>query len=246
MAEVTLASRFGRAVFFAVRIYRLETVLEIGGCDGDGSTQVILKAMLPLARRKFVCLEIDDKHAENLKKNVASFDWVKPLKESSISWSSFTLRHFERDVWSRHPSSDPEVKKRVYQYWLRDCEQLRTAPQGYLEKHDDFFDGVLLDGGVFTGDDEFRLLRDRTDCFMLDDVFSGFKNARVETELRTDNDWTAVFIDRHERLGTAIYVRKSRRPRLLTKCARLLSAAAALRLVLLKERLHQPPFSFAQ
>lgn len=220
MAEVTFNSKFGRAVFITVRVYQLRVVLEIGSCDGDGSTQVLAEAMRPFVGHRLVCLEIDEERFGNLRRNVAAMPWIEPRQESSISWGAFTLRDFENDVWSRHPSRDEATRERVHGYWLRDCRYLKGVATGYLERDQTRFDATLLDGGVFTGDDEFRLLRERTDCFMLDDVFSGFKNARVEAILRDDRDWKRLFADRTERLGTAIYVRKTRQPSASVKLLR--------------------------
>lgn len=229
MAELILNSRFGRAIFRTIRVYRLSRVLEIGSRDGDGSTQVLIAALHPLAKRRLVCLEIEEPHAETLQRHTSAYPWVEARCESSISWSSFTLRDFDRDVWVHYSSKDEEKHRRIRGHWTRDVQYLQSIERGFLEHSREFFDAALLDGGVFAGDDEFRLLKDRVDCFMLDDVFHGFKNRRVHDRLLADPDWVCVFEDRSERLGTSIFVRRSRRPNLSRRWLRHLVAEVALR-----------------
>ncbi len=229
MAELILNSRFGRAIFRTIRVCQLRRVLEIGSRDGDGSTQVLIAAMQPLPDKRLVCLEIEKPHEIKLRANTAAYNWVETRCESSISWSSFTLRDFDRDVWRHYSSTDEEKQRRIRGHWTRDIQYLQSIESGFLERSREFFDAALLDGGVFTGDDEFRLLRDRVDCFMLDDVFHGFKNRRVHESLLTDPAWTCVFEDRSERLGTSIFVRRHRLPRLARRWFRGLVAEAALR-----------------
>ncbi len=229
MAELILNSRFGRAIFRTVRVCRLSRVLEIGSRDGDGSTQVLIAAMQPLPDKRLVCLEIEEPHAANLRCNTAAYPWVDARCESSISWSSFTPRDFARDVWAHYASADEEKERRIHGYWQRDIEYLKSVDQGFLEGSIENFDAALLDGGVFTGDDEFRLLRDRADCFMLDDVFRGFKNRRVHDQLLADPAWVCIFEDRMERLGTSIFVRRRRWPAFPRRWLRRAVAEAALR-----------------
>ncbi len=208
MAEVVLHSGFAKAVFLAVRVFGLRNVLEIGSYDGDGSTQVLIAAMRRLHPKRLVCLEMrEDRHA-NLRKNTASFDWVEPVCASTISWESFSNRDFERDVLPHLGELPDAAVQRRKGFWDSDVRLIREAPAGYLETNQESFDGVLIDGGAYSAFDEFRLLRTRSRCFMLDDVFRGFKNKKVFDTLVTDRAWFAFHVDTLNRNGTAIFCRK--------------------------------------
>lgn len=188
MAEVVLHSGFAKAVFLAVRVFRLRNVLEIGSYDGDGSTQVLIAAMRWLHPKRLVCLEMrEDRHA-NLRKNTAAFPWVEPVCASTISWNSFSNRDFETDVLPHLGELSEAAIARRKSFWESDVRLIKEAPAGHLEATSEAFDGVLIDGGAYSAFDEFRLLRDRCRCFMLDDVFRGFKNKKVFDTLVTDRD----------------------------------------------------------
>jgi len=210
MAEITMHCKFGRAVFRAVRSYSLRKILEIGSFDGDGSTQVLAVAMAPLPGRDLTCLEMREDRFSNLLRNTSHLPWVKAVRASSIAWESFTAKDFDKDVWPGFGDLPKDVYDRVKSWWVDDVRHIKQETQGFLEQTKNGFDAALIDGGEFSGFDEFRLLKDRVDCFFLDDVFHAFKNRRVYEVLLASTDWRAVFIDRADRNGTAIFVRKTR------------------------------------
>jgi hypothetical protein len=236
MAELTIDSIFARAVFLTVRRFKLKNVLEIGSFDGDGSTQVLISAMKPFRNKKLTCLETKKDRAKNLRANTNTYSWVVPVCQSSISWESFTLRNFDRDIWKFYGSNDPALKARIRSLWDHDILEMQAAGCGFLEMCKEHFDAALLDGGVFTGYDELRLLREKTDCFMLDDVFKGFKNKFVHSELKKDPAWVEIFKDQKERLGTSIFIRKTRLGKFLKNHGPGLKSKMQLALYLLRVR----------
>ena len=210
MPEITINNTFGRAMFRVIRGHSFRRILEIGSFDGDGSTQVLVVAMAPLAGKDLTCLEMREDRFANLLKNTGHLPWVTAVRASSISWDSFSARDFDKDVWPAFSISAGNVYETVKSWWDDDVRHIRTETRGFLEETDACYDAVLIDGGEFSGFDEFRLLKDRSDCFFLDDVFQTFKNRQVFDVLQSDPGWEAVFIDRSERNGTAIFVRKLR------------------------------------
>ena len=210
MPEITIHNEFGRAMFRAIRAFSLRKILEIGSFDGDGSTQVLAVAMAPLESPDLTCLEMREDRFANLLRNTAHLPWVKAVRTSSIAWDSFSARDFDKDVWPSFGGQPKDVYDRVKSWWVDDVRHIKAETQGFLEQIGTCFDAALIDGGEFSGFDEFRLLKDRVDCFFLDDVFHTFKNRRAYEVLHADTDWHAVFIDRSERNGTAIFIRKTR------------------------------------
>jgi len=210
MPEITLHSGFGRAMFRTIRAFSLRRILEIGSFDGDGSTQVLAVALAPLESPDLTCLEMREDRFSNLLRNTAHLPWVKAVRASSVGWGSFTARDFDKDIWPSFGSQPKDFYDRVKSWWVDDVRHIKAETRGFLDQSDAGFDAALIDGGEFSGFDEFRLLKDRVDCFFLDDVFHAFKNRKVYEALHIDADWHAVFIDRSERNGTAIFVRKAR------------------------------------
>lgn len=209
MAEITLEQQFSRSMFLAVRTFRLANVLEIGSYDGDGSTQVLIAAMKKLSPKRLVCLEMRQDRFANLRTNTSRYPWVEPVCASTVSWEAFSSRDFEADVLPYlEPSLDAAAIQRRKGFWESDALIVKTCRRGYLEESTETFDAVLIDGGAYSAYDEFRLLRDRSRCFMLDDVFRGFKNKRVFEALVTDKSWFPFHVDALHRNGTAIFCRK--------------------------------------
>jgi len=209
MAEIILNSEFGRAIFLTVRTLHLRSVLEIGSYDGDGSTQVLIESLLPFKQKRLVCLEMRSERHANLCANTKAWNWVEANCAPSVSWESFSCRDFETDVWPGFHSEDPELHQTVKGWWEEDVRMLRESErEAFLDTNEESFDGVLIDGGEFSGYDEFRLLRDKTKCFILDDVFKVFKNRKVYESLRSDPEWACIQENREERNGTAIFCRK--------------------------------------
>ena len=128
-----------------------------------------------------------------------------------MGWNSFTLRDFEKDVWSSSFNGLRYPKEQVRGWHAEDLASISQVDRGFLEDSAEAWDAVLIDGGEFFGWDEFRLLRSRTRCFFLDDAFQAFKTFRVRLELSNDPDWRLVWSDARLRNGAAIFVHRSLR-----------------------------------
>ena len=214
MAEVTRQDSFGRAIFRTIRDYGFRSVLELGSFDGDGSTQVLIKALATASDPRLVCLEAAPERFKNLESNTRAYPWVKNVCASTISPSSFTLADFDVDVWNSPHNHLEFPYEQVKGWWEEGLQYLATIDNGYLDTVDENFDAVLIDAGEFCGYDEFRLVKDRTKCLMLDDVFKAYKNSRVHAVLLADPGWKLVWEDRMIRHGASIFVRAGIQPSL--------------------------------
>ena len=92
-----------------------------------------------------------------------------------------------------------------------DVEKISKIPSGFLDNSKDIWDAVLIDGGEFCGYDEYRGVKYRTKCIMLDDCYRSFKTTRVRKELLMDPDWQLEWEDIYRRNGAAIFVHKNLR-----------------------------------
>jgi hypothetical protein len=212
MAEVTNKDPFGKQICKSILKYRIYSILEIGAFNGDGSTQVIAEALSKKKKKvSLTSLEYDPQRFIELKKNTEKYNFVKTINQSSIGRDSFTSWDFDLDVWT---SSYNGLKKsfdleQVRGWHQNDVELIKQISSGFLEDNTDSWDAVLIDGGEFCGYDEFRLVKDRTQCIMLDDSYKAFKTFRARVELESDPDWTLEWFDPNIRNGASIFVRKS-------------------------------------
>ena len=141
--------------------------------------------------------------------NITRYTSVRPMQASSLGCDSFTLRDFEKDVWSSSFNGLRYPKEQVAGWHAEDTSRISQVAHGFLEESNESWDAVLIDGGEFFGWDEFRMLRSRSRCFFLDDAFHAFKTFRVRVELSQDPDWRLVWADPHLRNGAAIYVHRT-------------------------------------
>ena len=213
MAEITRDDEFGRAIIDCIVKYSLANNLEIGSWDGTGSTQCFIEGMLRLDRPIHLqCLEIKEDRYNDLCLNTKPYNWVDCYNASSVNVSK--LLKFE-DIWDseyngikNYTSSTREIVKGWYN---GDRSLMMNFDEGFLEGNKDFFDGVLIDGGEFTGFEEFKLLKDRTRAFFLDDTYNAYKTKQASYELSIDPEWKLESFSNTIRNGYAIYVKNEQR-----------------------------------
>jgi len=221
MAEITINDGFGKAIYNVILKYRLYSVLEIGAYNGDGSTQVIAHALSHKGDAvSLTSLEYNPDRYKELVKNTLRYPFVHPVNSSSIGNKSFTARDFENDVWEKpYNGLRGRYEKSLVKSWHDyDLHEIDRNPLGYLESSTTNWDAVLIDGGEFMGYDEFRLIKDRTSCIILDDAFHAFKTFRARLELLGDPCWALEWESKKIRNGAAIFVRKTlKKESLLTR-----------------------------
>ena len=208
MPEITLADEFGQAIARTILTYGYSSAIEIGSWDGSGST-AILANVLPRTSGtpRLVCIESERDRFGQLAARYADLAWVECYHGSSISLASLTPQTFD-DVWLSEHNRLRYPREQVEGWWNQTREYLATVPAGYLEDHpEERFDVALIDGGEFSGWDEYLLLRERVKCFMLDDVFSAYKCARAHASLRGRSEWECVWSSAYVRNGASIWVR---------------------------------------
>lgn len=211
MAEITDKSGFGKAIQQTILKYKISSFLEIGAFDGDGSTQVIARALQKKKRKdiRLVSLEYNLERFKNLIKNTRQYSFVTTVNDSSIGRDSFTAWDFDKDVWLSPYNGINYEREEVKKWHQYDVDQISKTPSGFLDNSKDNWDVVLIDGGEFCGYDEYRSVKYRTKCIMLDDCYRAFKTNRVRKELLSDPDWILEWEEIDRRNGAAIFVHKS-------------------------------------
>lgn len=207
-AEITGDDRFGRAITLTIEAAGITSVLEIGSFDGLGSTQVFINALRGLDSPRLVCLEANPSRHQELLLRTLEYPWVRAVCQSSISLASLTPQDFDRDVWLSPYNGLRYPRDTVAGWWEQSQRYLACVREGYLEATTETFDAVLIDGDEFTGYDEFRLIKDRVRCIMLDDAFGAYKCHRANRELAADPAWYPVWCDSSVRNGAAIWHRR--------------------------------------
>jgi len=220
MPEVTIKDTFGRAIYKTISKYNINTVLEIGAFNGDGSTQVIARALKRKHTRvSLTSLEYDNERFRELVRNTCNYGFVKTINQSSIGKDSYTQWDFDKDVWESpfNGLKGTFSKEKVKKWHDNDITNIRQVQSGFLENTKESWDAVLIDGGEFSGYDEYRLVVERTNCIMLDDAFHAYKTFRARVELLKNPNWKLEWQDSKVRNGAAIFVRINLKKELLLK-----------------------------
>jgi hypothetical protein len=208
MPEITAHDDFGRAIATTILSFGYRSGIEIGSWDGSGSTSVIVAALSRQPQPRLVAIESVRERHERLAERFAETPWVEAYHGSSISAGSLTPRSFA-DVWNSPHNRLAYPEDQVRGWWDQFIEYMDSSPAGDLEAHPaDSYDFALLDGSEFTGLDEFRLLRGRVRCFMLDDVYSAYKCAQAHDTLAASPEWACVWCSAFVRNGSSIWVKR--------------------------------------
>jgi hypothetical protein len=202
MPEITLADEFGRAIAQTIRACNVQTVIEVGSWDGTGSTTVVMQALEPVVGKRLTCIEANPERHAALASLTASREWVTTVCSRSVSRDAMTPKTFA-DMW-RSPYNRLRYPEHEVQRWWNE----QTDGPGYLESlTTETFDAALIDGCEFSGWDDYRLLRDRVRVLMLDDVFSAYKCAEADEDLRRRGEWSCLWRSAFVRNGASIWVR---------------------------------------
>lgn len=213
MNEIGLNEPFGKIIRDVIRERGYKINLEIGSGDGTGSTQCFIDGMNG-RECMLQCLEIDPARYEQLCANPKMHYWVSPYRMSSIPDSKLIPRSFD-EIWdsphNNHRFGRQEYSREVVKKWYDECLTLpKSDSEGFLTSSLCLkaYDAVLIDGNEFTGYSEFVLLKDKTKCFFLDDVFHAYKCAQIYNELIDDPKWELLHQDREVRNGFAVFARR--------------------------------------
>ena len=208
MGEINLLDEFGSSIVAIIKKYKINKVLEIGSWDGTGSTNCFIEALKTIPDSSLSCLEVREDRYRQLVENTEKYNFVKCYNESSISQKSFLHKDFNK-IWTSKYNKIRELSRNKVESWYNaDMEYLSKVNIGFLEKSNECYDGVLIDGGEFYGYSEYTLLKDRCKAFFLDDCVYGFKNRQVGEELDASKEWKLVAGSKDTRNGFAIFVKQ--------------------------------------
>jgi hypothetical protein len=208
MGEINTNDEFGQIIIDIVKKYNLQTILEIGSWDGTGSTKCFIKGLKTLKTPKLYCIELRKDRFETLKENTKEYPWIECLNVSTISKKTFLHKNFE-EIWNSPFNKIKNSNKETVKSWFNgDMQYIETYSVGYLDNDTKFYDGVLIDGGEFSGYSEYKLIKDRTNVLFLDDYYNAFKTNQAARELINDSEWEVIAGNRYFRNGYAVFKRK--------------------------------------
>ena len=192
----------------------LNHILEIGSSNGEGSTTVIVKAIL---NRSFfsdvnlLCLEASVERFKSLKKRFQDFSFVKCFNSSSIKLEEFPSDEKIKNFYKNFKTNLNKFSEQTIISWLNDNKNyiiqnnIKTNEIENIKKNLRIqnFDFVLIDGSEFTG--EVELSKVIGSKFIALDDIKTYKNYFSHKTLMENKDYSVLKINTRLRNGYSIF-----------------------------------------
>lgn len=201
------------------------TILEIGSSSGEGSTRAILEslALLPSGNKQVHCMEISAERHLKLEEYLKSDSRFKAHRLSSITSDDFPdfeeISNFYINIESKLNNYEIDTIRSWYE---KDISYINANPEltpmdsngvkiggiSWIKNNYGIseFDFVLIDGGEFTGFEEYMEIRS-SKYIALDDTQT-FKSWKVRETLLRSSEHRLISENLDERNGWSIFVRK--------------------------------------
>lgn len=184
MGQINRGTVLGEMIFMLASLPNVKTVVEIGPCDGDGTTHCIINGLKSSKEDySFLSIEID------------SMSYNKTLSANPDRDSRFqilhgkvlTLEQLESYYKDYTFSTEEEKEMNLSREYHKSCQTI-------FDKIPNKIDLLVMDGGEMDSEIEFTLLSDRATYIILDDSFRNsrkFKNIRQQI-LQNSNKYKII------------------------------------------------------
>ena len=192
----------------------LNHILEIGSSNGEGSTTIIITAILNrsfFSEVNLLCLEASIERFEALKKRFQDFSFVKCYNSSSIKLEEFPSEEKIKSFYNNIKSNLNKFSEQTIISWLHEDKNYLIKNNIKTNAIEDLkenlkiqsFDFVLIDGSEFTG--EIELSKVIGSKFIALDDIETYKNYFSHKTLMKNNDYSVLKINTKLRNGYSIF-----------------------------------------
>lgn len=205
--QINFDTSFGREIYRLTKSLNVNTIVEIGTWNGEGTTAILGNGILNNPNGKLYSLESDI----NQYKKAITF-WSKLKKETEkinliygrivednevINWKEMKEKD---DILNFLECSESEVEK----WFLKDIDNIKKCPN-VLSQLPEYIDILLLDGGEFTTWNEFQKLKNRITQYIIINDTKTFKNMEARKEIiNHPGIWNVIKDERNDGYGYLI------------------------------------------
>lgn len=172
--QIQITDSLGKWIFDLCKREDVKTIVEIGTWNGQGSTRCVYEAIKGTGKILY-SLEID---SEMYKQAIAEYPLNDPnlkLIYGKVTDAVIDLNDYPAYFFSQY-------SKPVHESWLKvDLTRAKKAPV-VLPSLPTAIDLLILDGGEFFSEAEYRLLKDRSRIIVADDT-GCIKNFKVRQDM---------------------------------------------------------------
>jgi hypothetical protein len=201
MGQINDNTLFGQVITRIAADERYSTICEIGTWNGQGSTRCVMEA---LHRRTtpFTFYSIEA-NKEFYTKAVNFWDPCPPSLK--LLYGSLHNKTMTRHEVQTHPLF--QSIKDHYDLWYDDEHNCATqSPRVTLPVT--HIDIVLLDGGEFSTEEDWNILKTFTPNVVILDDTRVIKTSNIRKELLESSEWETLFDVQYERNGWAVFKRR--------------------------------------
>lgn len=205
---------FSEDIIKIVKNNDLKHILEIGSSNGEGSTTVIITAILNrsfFSEVNLLCLEASIERFKALKKRFQDFSFVKCYNSSSIKLEEFPSEEKIKSFYNNIKSNLNKFSEQTIISWLHEDKNYLIKNNIKTNAIEDLkenlkiqsFDFVLIDGSEFTG--EIELSKVIGSKFIALDDIETYKNYLSHKTLMKSKDYSVLKINTKLRNGYSIF-----------------------------------------
>lgn len=160
--QINLSEQFGRYIFDISSRPDVNIIVEIGSWNGQGSTRCVYEAIKG-TEKKLYSLEIDKSMFDLATREYPKDDKNIQLILGKITDSMVDLNLYSDDFFVVYPR---EVQAGLLKKDIENSNSVKNVLELIPQK----IDFLILDGGEFSSDSEYNILKDRSRIIAADDT----------------------------------------------------------------------------
>jgi hypothetical protein len=198
--QINLGTRWGDLIYKLTQREDVNTIVEIGTWNGEGSTMCVIKSLIDSKIKKdFISIELYPDMYEKAKL------FLSPYK-TFVTLLNGRIINFEDAFWFDHSILNLNHDEHARLYYKKDLDYLKTMNDVFGQIPEKI-DLLILDGGEYTTYPEWVKLKDRTKIVVLDDS-NILKCKKIRQEILDSKNYDTIFDDLNIRNGFSVFEKK--------------------------------------
>jgi hypothetical protein len=195
--QINIGTPCGDLIYNITKREDVNTIVEIGTWNGEGSTMCVIKSLMDLKiKKEFISVELYPDMYEKANLFLSKYkDYVTLLNGRIIE--------YEDAFWFDHNSINFMSDEHARLYYKKDLDYLKTTIDVF-EKMPEKIDLLILDGGEYTTYPEWIKLKDKTKIVVLDDS-KILKCSKIRQEILDSGNYQILYDNLNVRNGFSVF-----------------------------------------
>ena len=204
IGKITLNTDRGKSIIDVIKNNNINTIVEIGTWKGGGTTTCVLENITPDVN--FISIETNEDFYNEAKNNLSEYI-NKYEKFKLIHGRIVDMKEVARFFNGVDLNSHPEVTPEQHLNWFLEDFHNFNKCENILNKIPSEIDLLILDGGEYSTQIEWSLLKDKTKIVVLEDI-TMLKTKSIYDDLNKNLEYECLKHIGYEGNGFAIFKKK--------------------------------------